>query len=706
MLRPQLLASAVLAVLVAPVAHADEAKDLDRVTVSASTSRMPNSEAALANTITVIDAEQLKQQLAVTQDVSQILANLIPSFSPSRQKLTNAGETLRGRKPLYLVDGVPQSTPLREGGRDGHTIDPAMIERIEVIHGANALQGLGASGGIINIITKRAPREDGAMFQDVNVGVSSALPNQSDSVGYRASYVFGTRSGEVDFVGGASYASEGLFYDGNGKAIAVNDVQGDLMDARSYNLFAKAGWDIDEDKRLQLTANRYQLRGNNDYITVNGDIRTGKLATSARGSREGRGPQNRSTSVVLDYTDKSLAGGYLNAQLFWVDFKGLYGATDWEDFWRDGRDLHWWDQSQNVSEKVGGKFSWSRDNLFGQRLRAIVGLDWNRDKTYQELVVSQLKWVPQTQYESWSPFLQAEWWVADKVMLTAGVRHERGELKVADFSTIPANAGGSRFVRGGKPKTRETLPNYGIVFEATDALKFYASYSEGYTVADIGRVLRGITTPNQSVDKLVDLSPVVSDNREIGVDFDNGRWLAHLAAYWSDSDLGSRLQFDRNTQSYFVVRERTEIRGIEGSVAFQFSDAGRVGLGYARGKGRYDSDGDDRVDSDLPGVNISPDRVTAFWDQSWNDWFATRLQGSRAIDRDFDAKGVRVASADGYTTVDLQGRFKLPLGQLNVGVENLFDEQYVTYYSQSTPRNDTYVAGRGRVLNLSWSHRF
>ncbi|QQP95833.1 TonB-dependent receptor [Lysobacter enzymogenes] len=706
MLRPQLLASAVLAVLVAPVAHADEAKDLDRVTVSASTSRMPNSEAALANTITVIDAEQLKQQLAVTQDVSQILANLIPSFSPSRQKLTNAGETLRGRKPLYLVDGVPQSTPLREGGRDGHTIDPAMIERIEVIHGANALQGLGASGGIINIITKRAPREDGAMFQDVNVGVSSALPKQSDSVGYRASYVFGTRSGDVDFVGGASYASEGLFYDGNGKAIAVNDIQGDLMDARSYNLFAKAGWDIDEDKRLQLTANRYQLRGNNDYITVNGDIRTGKLATSARGSREGRGPQNRSTSVVLDYTDKSLAGGYLNAQLFWVDFKGLYGATDWEDFWRDGRDLHWWDQSQNVSEKVGGKFSWSRDNLFGQRLRAIVGLDWNRDKTYQELVVSQLKWVPETQYESWSPFLQAEWWVADKVMLTAGVRHERGELKVGDFSTIPANAGGSRFVRGGKPKTRETLPNYGIVFEATDALKFYASYSEGYTVADIGRVLRGITTPNQSVDKLVDLSPVVSDNREIGVDFDNGRWLAHLAAYWSDSDLGSRLQFDRNTQSYFVVRERTEIRGIEGNVAFQFSDAGRVGLGYARGKGRYDSDGDDRVDSDLPGVNISPDRVTAFWDQSWNDWFATRLQGSRSIDRDFDAKGVRVASADGYTTVDLQGRFKLPLGQLNVGVENLFDEQYVTYYSQSTPRNDTYVAGRGRVLNLSWSHRF
>lgn len=702
-----LLASALLAVLAAPVVHAaDEATDLDRVTVSASTSRMPNSEAALPNTITVIDQEQLRQQLAVTQDISQVLANLIPSFSPSRQKLTNGGETLRGRKPLYLVDGVPQSTPLREGGRDGHTVDPAMIERIEVIHGANALQGLGASGGIINIITKRAPRQDGETFQDIGIGASTALPGQSDGTGYRASYLFGTRNGAFDFVGGLSYSSEGLYYDGNGDAIAVNDIQGDLMDARSHNLFAKAGWQLDDERRLQLTASRYELQGNNDYITVNGNLATGQLATSARGSREGDGARNRSTSLTLDYSDKALAGGYFQAQLYWVDFNGLYGASGWGDFWRDGRDLHWWDQSQNVSEKLGGKFSWSRDNLFDQRLRVTLGLDWARDKTYQELVVARMNWVPETQYESWSPFVQAEWWISDRIMLTGGLRHERGKLKVDDFTTIPANAGGSRFVEGGTPKTSQTLPNFGVVFEATQSLKFYASYAEGYTVADIGRVLRGITAPNQRVDTLVDLSPVVSDNREIGLDFDNGRWLAHLAAYWSDSDLGSRLAFDTATQSYNVVRERTEIRGIEGNIAFQFSEAGRIGLGYAGAKGRYDSNGDDRVDSDLPGINISPDRVTAFWDQTWTPTVSTRLQGSRSLDRDFDLRGAQVASADGYTTVDLQARFALPVGSLSLGIENLFDEQYVTYYSQSTPRADTYVAGRGRVFSASWSHRF
>jgi iron complex outermembrane receptor protein len=707
--RLRFLAAVFGALALPAFAAADDATTLDRVVVSASTSRMPESEAALPSTITIIDREQLEQQLAVTQDLSQVLANLIPSFAPSRQKLTNAGETLRGRKPLYLVDGVPQSTPLREGGRDGHTIEPAMIERIEVIHGANALQGLGASGGIINIITKRAPREDGDGFQDVSVAASTALPHGSDSTGYRASYLFGTRKDAFDFVGSASYAREGLYYDGDGDALAINAVQGDLMDSRSHDLFAKAGWNIDDDRRLQLTANRYELQGDNDYVVVEGDAENRIPATSERGDPEGEGPRNRSTSLVLDYTDQDLAGGYLQAQLYWVDFRALYGGSDWGDFWGDGRDPDWFDQSQNASEKTGAKFGWSRGDLFGLRLRATLGLDLARDKTHQELVVADLDWVPETTYESWSPFVQLEWWLSDAVMLTGGLRHERGKLEVDDYTTIPANEGGSRFVEGGSPTTSETLPNIGIVWEATDALKLYASYAEGYTVADIGRVLRAIDEPGQRVDSLVDLQPVINDNQEFGLDYDDGRWLVHLAVYRSDSDLGSRLTFDSATQTYNVARERTEIRGFEGSAAFRFSDAGRVGLAYAQTEGRYDSDDDDRVDADLPGINISPDRVTAFWDQTWTPIVSTRLQASRAFDRDFDYPGVTASNDhfDGYTTVDLMARFGLPLGTLSVGIENLLGEQYISYNSQATPpRNDTYTAGRGRVLTVGWSHRF
>lgn len=701
--RLSLLAAALAGALSLPARADDDLAVLDELTVSASTSRLPWSEAALPNTITVIDRAQLEQQLALTSDLSQVLANLIPAFSPSRQKMTSFGESLRGRQPLYLVDGVPQSTPLRDGSRDAHTIDPAMIERIEVIHGANALQGLGASGGIINIITKRAPREDGETWQDVSLGASAALPAESDGTGTRVSWLLGTRRGAFDFVGGLSHATEGLHYDGEGRALAVNGVQGDLMDSRATNLFAKLGRDLSEARRLQLTASHYELEGHGDYVSVPGDITTGRTATSVRGERPLEPPRNRSSQVSLDYTDRDFAGGYLQAQLYWFDFAARYGSSPWVNFFGDAPGSIWQDQSQNVSEKHGAKFSWSHPALAGLPLQATFGMDLARDTTAQELLEVGLDWVPKTTYASVSPFAQLQWNLGD-LSLVGGLRHERGELEVDDYTTLPIY--GSQLVRGGNPETRETLGNAGITWQATDALAFYGSYAEGYTVADIGRVLRAINVPGQDVDNLVDLSPVVADNREIGLDYDDGRWSAHLAAYWSDSDLGSLLVYDAATDTYNVSRQKTEIRGIEGNVALRLGEADRIGLAYARTEGRYDRNLDGQVDTDLEGINISPDRATAFWERSWTEGVATRLQASRAFDRDFERFGARVAAFEGYTTLDLQARFALPVGALSVGVENLLGEQYISYYSQTTPSNDDYVAGRGRVLSLAWSHRF
>lgn len=702
MLRSPICCAVLLALSTSP-AFADDATDLDRVTVSASTSRLPDSEAALPNTITVIDREQLERQLTLTQDLSQVLANLIPAFAPSSQKLTSRGESLRGRQPLYMVDGVPQSTPLRDGARDARTIDPAMIERIEVIHGANALQGLGASGGIINIITKRAPRRDGTTFVDVAVAGSTAVPTQDDGAGARASTLFGTRRGAFDLVAGASVAEEGLYYDGDGRAIAVNGVQGDTMDSRAHNLFAKAGWTLDDERRLQITANHFELQGHNDYVSVDGDIARGVTATSVRGVSEGEGPRNRASSLSFDYTDNALAGGYLQAQLYWFDFAALYGGSYWGDFFGNDPGADWFDQSQNASRKLGAKFAWSRDHIADLPLRVMLGLDAQRDTTYQELIASGLNWVPETTYESVAPFVQAEYRVGP-VSLIGGLRHERAELQVDDFTTLPIY--GSQRVEGGSPRTRETLGNLGAIWNLTDAFKLYASYAEGYTVADIGRVLRAISTPDQRLDTLTDIRPVIADNREVGLDYDDGRWLVHVAGYWSDAEFGSRLAFNPVSRSYEVRREPTKIRGVEANASLRLSESTRVGVAYAAAEGRYDTNDDGHYESDLSGADISPDRATAFWEQTWTDRVSTRLQASHALDRDFENAGVRVASFDGYTTLDLQARVALPVGHLNVGVENLLDRQYVTYYSQTTPSNRDYVAGRGRVLTLGWSHRF
>jgi outer membrane receptor for ferrienterochelin and colicin len=64
--------------------------------------------------------------------------------------------------------------------------------RIEVIHGANASMGLGASGGIINIITRKnsdiqGPQGKGVQ-QHVNTSVTSADNFEGDSLEYTLGY--------------------------------------------------------------------------------------------------------------------------------------------------------------------------------------------------------------------------------------------------------------------------------------------------------------------------------------------------------------------------------------------------------------------------------------------------------------------------------------------------------------------------------------
>src|SRR5690606_332124 len=84
-------------------------KIAEEVVVTANRVERPLS--TIPNTITIINEAELAQQLAVNNDISTVLGNLIPGFSPSRQKMTNAGESLRGRKPSYMIDAVPQSSP-------------------------------------------------------------------------------------------------------------------------------------------------------------------------------------------------------------------------------------------------------------------------------------------------------------------------------------------------------------------------------------------------------------------------------------------------------------------------------------------------------------------------------------------------------------------------------------------------------------------
>jgi iron complex outermembrane receptor protein len=359
----------------AQVEEAGDAPTQD-IVVSAARSILPPN--ALPLTIDIIDKQALDQQIAISGSVVDAVATLTPSFSPTRQKLSGAGETLRGRSPLYAINGIPQTTPLRDGSRDGYTIDGFFIDRVELIYGSNALQGVGGTGGIVNQVTVGAPRREGLSGRALVQGTADT-DFHGEGLGGKVGGLLQYKSGRFDISAGAVYEKRGVFYDGEGRRVGLNLTQGETQDSRTTSLFARAGYAVTDTMRLDLIASRFELKGDGDYVAVAGNRLTGLPTSARRGNPPGRSAASRTESVALSLTDPDLAQGNLVTQIFWNRTRDTFGAeinpiaTFQDPLIAPVGTLI--DQSQNRSRKIGGKISYERAIPGFEALTAIVGFD-------------------------------------------------------------------------------------------------------------------------------------------------------------------------------------------------------------------------------------------------------------------------------------------------------------------------------------------
>ena len=682
--------------------------EMSEMTVEAARTDKPLS--AIPNTVTIIDIKGIRAQTAISDDVQSILEKTVPGFGPSLKKLVGRGESFRGRNPLYLIDGVPQHNPLRDGQRDGHTIDTDFLEKIEVIHGSNSIQGIGATGGVINLVTK-SPRYDDKWSSDAKVGMTMHDSFDSESLLYKLSFLTGRKIDKFDVMGGVAFHKRDLFFDANGDRVGMYATQGDIMDSESRNLFLKLGFEPDENQRIQLMMNDFNLEGDGDYVPVNGDRSIGKLSGTADGDprpTRGEPTENDVTTFTLNYSNDDLFSGKLRAQLYHQEFAARYqGGTYGTYFQLTPGGPAFLDQSQIESNKLGAKFTYSFSDVLFKGLNPTFGLDLSSDESAQVLVKSDREWVPETEMQGYAPFIQLDYTLFDRLHLTSGLRYEIVDLKIDEFTTIASS--NSTFVLGGEPGFEELLPNVGFSFELAQGLKLYASYAEGFTMPDIGRITRAINTPGQDIDSLIDIEPVITENKEVGIDYSFMRGSLHAAYYWSDSEVGSRLE---TTPSgiFEVRREKTAIQGFDIAADFDLTDSLMVGVNYAYIVGEYDSDLDGEVDTDFDGVNIAPNRLNAFVSANFANGLNGRLQVSHLFDREFG--GIAAPSAasdfDSYTVADLYLNKSIGDGEVSLGIDNLFDKQYVTYFSQTdrAQRNDNFFAGNGRTLSLIYKHEF
>jgi len=684
---------------------------LERITVTAT--RRPEAPASVPQKITVIDAKAIEQQQSVSVNLVDTLSNLIPSFSPSRQKMTGFGEAFRGREALFLIDGVPQTNPLRNSSRDGVTIDREVIERIEVVHGANAIQGLGASGGIVNLITA-SPEQSGEWLNRFSTTLTSADDLDDDGFGWRGHYLTSKRSGAFDFTAAVSYETRELFFDGNDNPVGIDNTQGDLADSDQRNFFLKLGYRPGTDQRIQFTINDFKIAQDGDFRDVPGDRAAGIPATTVPGTPDGEPPENDVTTASLDYTHEALLGGRLSVQFYYQDFAAVFGGDTFGIF-QDPSIApvgELFDQSSNEAEKLGSRVTYSRNELFDAPVDFITGIDLLRDRTKQVLINSGREWVPETDFNNVAPFVQLDVRPLaaagfSGLEISGGVRYEYAELEVDDFETIAGNRDDlvRTPVSGGSPSFDEPLFNIGAVIEPPiPGASLYATFSEGFSMPDVGRVLRGISEPGRDVDDFLNLEPIVTDNLEFGARYAAGPVSAQFSYFESDAGLGSRLV--PNTDDIFnVTRQKTKVDGIEFNAEAALGERFDLGLAVVHQDGRFDSDGDNVVDSDLSAADIGPDRLNYWLAFRPTHWLDGRLQFSTLFDKDFrDAEGNVSAEFEGHTLADLFLSSQHGAVNVSLGIQNLFDKQFITFFSQAaTSRDDRFFAGIGRRFSLRLS---
>lgn len=715
-------ATAVATTLGSPVSAQETGKDGGTVYVpkiDVSAERFSGAQDTQSRNVTVISREEIKQQRQAADSLGDILAKMVPGMAPSSQTLTNSQQNLRGRDVLVLIDGVPMQTN-RNGSRDLFNISPSNIESIEVVHGGSSIYGGGAAGGIIYINTLKG--EAGAPVFETTFGVDSSLTEfDNDALGGRIQQKLSGKSGGVDYMVSLLGRQTQGFFDAEGDRIPPEPSQGGLSDTGTVDLLGKVGYDFG-DQRLQLMASYLRAEQDSDFVSdpaVNAFPDGAVKAQALDGLQLDKQTGRENLIVNLNYSKQDLLGSKVRSQVYYRNYQTRF-------FPFDGRPFSGWNaiaQTFVDSEVYGGRLTFDTPITPLQSLGAklLWGADFNHEKTEQparlfdgaafdgsdgrRFVVTDEKrtFVPLTTTESKGVFAQAELMPTNWLILRGGVRHEWVDVSFGDYTTL----GQGNAIDGGNLDYSETTFNAGAVLLATDAMDFYANYSQAFELPDIGLQLRnapaGFTTSNSNLD------PRITDNYEVGV---RGRWggfNANVAAFYSESDQG-RITI----QNFSLVQQRTQekIYGVEASMDYAFVPSARVGGTFTWLEGQREDPSNPGTDIALNGTRIPPIKLTGYVEYSPYHWWNVRLQALYSGNRDDAFKDTPGAFAsrkvEDYTVVDLYNRFAVGPGTLSVGIENLLNNQYHTVFGQilRSGSNTSHIAARGAMLRAAYTFKW
>ena len=690
-------------------------------TIVMTATRTPKSIAEIAGTVQTISAAEIAQQAAPGKKVADILAQLVPSLAPSSGTSSNYGQTMRGRNVLVMIDGVSQ-TGSRDVARQLNSISPNMIDHIEVVSGATSIYGSGATGGIINIITKRADKSEPVSFE-TKLGVTSADNFRGDSLAYQVGQSASFSNDSVDGFLGVDYTSRGSQFDGNRDRIALSPWQGSTMDTDTIDVNGRLNFNLTDSQSLSFGAQYYKDEQDTEYGPDYSYLQTNAEPSlkAVKGWSLDKQPFTERYAFNTQYQNQSFLGQVLNVEAYYRNEKSRFVPYGYS---ADGVNVK---QSQSDVDFAGIRTTLQSDLKVAERdLKLTYGLDydWEKDHQWAEFYTPSNNGLvytatgetqglgPDTEIQNIGTFVQGDYALTDRLNVQAGVRYQYVQADTDSYLTARKPY---TLMAADSTDSDKFLFNLGTVFKLTDAQQIYANFSQGYSYPDVQRVLRDVAAYTLTTSGI---EPITVNSYELGWRFnqDSGLNLG-LTGFYNTSDKVVQFNSDRSVN---IVDTDQRIYGAEATVSYPFMENYKVGgtLGYTRGQYK------DAADQwhELNAFTISPMKGTLFAEWSNAAGYGLRaqmlaIQGTNKAYKDdlkLEAAGLSdgnsAAEIKGYTTMDVLAHFPLAKGRVDFGVYNVWGKQYKTVFAQQaavTNANSLLaIPAEGRTLALSYTIKY
>ena len=658
----------------------EQAEVLEPVEVTAT--RSARSAQNIPNAVTRIEKEDIqKGQPTLTLDES--LSTLPGLFF---QNPYNFAQDLRisirgfgARSPFgvrgikILVDDIPQTLP--DGISQLDTIDPGVIDHIEVLRGSSASLYGNASGGVISIVTENGPEDPFEIGSKVVTGSFGLLKTQLKLGGRTAATdyrVFGSR---LELNGYRQHnVTENLLFQTklNWKAESGSDTQVTVQKFHSPRAEDPGGLTA-----FQAAINPRQAHPRNVLFDVGEEVDQEMLGWRWRkplGQRQDLTLTahliHRSFSNRLPFT----SGGQ-------VEF----------DRWAPGASLKYINSHSLFTKSnrwiAGLDFLYQNDDR--QRFNNNSGIKGSETLNQREMV------------DSLGLYVRNEMVVADDWELTAGARYDRIHYRVSDVFLIDGDQSGAQTLNQGSG----TL---GVLHHLTPEHRIYLN---GSTVFESPTTTELLNNPSGTGGFNPNLQPQTSYSVELGLKGNPGVEYEVALFYIRTKDEITPFELAAFPgRTFFRNSGTTERKGVEAWLRWRPHKSWQGTVSYTYSDFEFQEfvvSGVSFEGNRIPGIPVH--RVVGKIDYHHSQgWFGS-LQ-SEYVD-EFYVNNENTAENSAYTNTQLKVGVEKRWGSIQasmfMGVNNLFDVNYNAntrinaaggrYFEPAPPLN--VFAG----ISLSWS---